>query len=53
MSTHVPPRVAGAPAEEVLRRLQIDINRRLDGMLHGDHEGLVPGHGSEPGDPRP
>jgi uncharacterized protein (DUF58 family) len=44
--------VAGAPAEEVLRRLQIDIDRRLDGMLHGDHEGLVPGHGSEPGDTR-
>ncbi len=47
-----PPRVAGAPAEEVLRRLQIDITRRLDGMLHGDHEGLVPGRGSEPGDTR-
>jgi uncharacterized protein (DUF58 family) len=44
--------VAGAPAEEVLRRLQIDISRRLDGMLHGDHEGLVPGRGSEPGDTR-
>jgi uncharacterized protein (DUF58 family) len=36
----------------VLRRLQIDITRRLDGMLHGDHEGLVPGRGSEPGDTR-
>jgi uncharacterized protein (DUF58 family) len=47
-----PPRVAGAAPEEVLRRLQIDINRRLDGMLHGDHEGLVPGRGSEPGDTR-
>lgn len=49
---HTPPRVAGAAPEEVLRRLQIDINRRLDGMLHGDHEGLVPGRGSEPGDTR-
>ena len=47
-----PPRVAGAPAEEVLRRLQVDITRRLDGMLHGDYEGLVPGRGSEPGDTR-
>ena len=47
-----PPRVAGAPAEEVLRRLQVDITRRLDGMLHGEHEGLVPGRGSEPGDAR-
>ncbi len=47
-----PPRVAGAPAEDVLRRLQVDITRRLDGMLHGEHEGLVPGRGSEPGDAR-
>jgi uncharacterized protein (DUF58 family) len=36
----------------VLRRLQIDVARRLDGMLHGDHEGLTPGHGSEPGETR-
>lgn len=50
--TTAPPRVAGAPAEEVLRRLQVDVTRRLDGMLHGDHEGLVPGRGSEPGDTR-
>lgn len=47
-----PPRVAGAPAEEVLRRLTVDITRRLDGMLHGDFEGLVAGQGSEPGDTR-
>ncbi len=52
MSGPAPPRVAGAPAEEVLRRLQIDITRRLDGMLHAHHEGLVPGRGSEPGDTR-
>lgn len=37
---------------EVLRRLDLDINRRLDGILHGDHRGLVPGHGSEPGEAR-
>ena len=47
-----PPRVAGAPAEDVLRRLQVDITRRLDGMLHGEYEGLIPGRGSEPGDSR-
>jgi uncharacterized protein (DUF58 family) len=52
MSVPAPPRVAGASAEEVLRRLQIDVARRLDGMLHGDHEGLTPGHGSEPGETR-
>ena len=37
---------------DVLRRLEIDVNRRLDGILHGDHRGLVPGHGSEPGEAR-
>jgi uncharacterized protein (DUF58 family) len=36
----------------VLRRLELDVTRRLDGRLHGDHRGLVPGHGSEPGDIR-
>lgn len=38
---------------EVLRRLELDITRRLDGLLHGDHAGLVSGHGSEPGEARP
>ena len=37
---------------EVLRRLELTITRRLDGLLHGDHRGLVPGHGSEPGEAR-
>ena len=37
---------------EILRRLELDITRRLDGILHGDHQGLVPGHGSEPGEAR-
>jgi len=48
---NTPPAIGGAP-EEVLRRLEIDITRRLDGMLQGDYRGLVPGHGSEPGDTR-
>ena len=39
-------------AAEVLRRLEIDVSRRLDGILHGDYRGLVPGHGSEPGEAR-
>lgn len=47
-----PPRVADTPAEELLRRLELAVNRRLDGLLHGDYRGLVPGHGSEPGDTR-
>ncbi len=36
----------------MLRRLELDIARRLDGILHGDHRGLVPGHGSELGEAR-
>jgi uncharacterized protein (DUF58 family) len=38
--------------EEVLRRLELTVNRRLDGLLLGDHRGLVPGHGTEIGDTR-
>jgi uncharacterized protein (DUF58 family) len=38
---------------ELLRSLELTINRRLDGVLHGNHRGLTPGHGSEPGESRP
>ena len=37
---------------EVLRRLELDVSRRLDGLLQGDHRGLVPGHGTELGETR-
>ncbi len=37
---------------ELLRRLELDITLRLDGLLQGDHKGLVPGHGSELGEAR-
>ncbi|MCU1354400.1 MAG: hypothetical protein JWM05_3609 [Acidimicrobiales bacterium] len=47
---------AGAPAiagsERTLRQLELTINRKLDGIIHGDHEGLVPGPGSEGGEGR-
>jgi uncharacterized protein (DUF58 family) len=33
--------------EQALRRLELTIVRRLDGLLQGDHLGLVPGPGSE------
>jgi len=36
----------------VLRRLELDIKMRLDGLLQGDYRGLVAGHGSEPGETR-
>lgn len=43
---------AVASREAVLRRLELSVTRRLDGLLHGDHQGLVPGAGSEPGEAR-
>jgi uncharacterized protein (DUF58 family) len=33
--------------EQALRRLELTIVRRLDGLLQGDHLGLVPGLGTE------
>ena len=46
---------AGPPTEQVaelVRTLELTINRRLDGALHGNHQGITPGHGSEPGEAR-
>jgi len=36
----------------VLNRLQLLVSRRLDGLLQGDHLGLLPGPGSEAGESR-
>jgi uncharacterized protein (DUF58 family) len=47
-----PPNVLQTPSAEVLRRLDLTITRRLDGILQGDYRGLVPGHGSELGETR-
>lgn len=44
--------VGDRPAEEIIRRLTLDVSRRLDGILHGDFMGLVPGRGSDPGETR-
>jgi uncharacterized protein (DUF58 family) len=38
--------------EDRLRQLELAITRKLDGLLHGDHQGLVPGGGTEPADGR-
>ncbi|MFV0406294.1 MAG: DUF58 domain-containing protein [Propioniciclava sp.] len=38
--------------EQALRRLELTIVRRMDGYLHGDHRGLLPGPGSETNDAR-
>jgi uncharacterized protein (DUF58 family) len=35
-----------------LRTLELTVQRKLDGVLHGDHLGLIPGPGSEPGESR-
>ncbi|MCF6476235.1 DUF58 domain-containing protein [Nonomuraea sp. MG754425] len=39
-------------AEQALRRLELTVTRRLDGLLYGAHRGLLPGTGSEAGDSR-
>jgi uncharacterized protein (DUF58 family) len=36
----------------VLRRLELTVTRRLDGLLLGDHHGLAPGQGTELGETR-
>jgi uncharacterized protein (DUF58 family) len=41
-----------APATR-LARLELDVTRRLDGLVHGDFLGVAVGPGSEPSDARP
>lgn len=36
-----------------LAQLELLVTRKLDGLLQGDHQGLVPGGGTEPADGRP
>ncbi|MGQ0573247.1 MAG: DUF58 domain-containing protein [Pseudonocardia sp.] len=38
--------------EAALRALELTVRGRLDGLLQGNHLGLVPGPGSEPGEAR-
>jgi uncharacterized protein (DUF58 family) len=40
-------------SEAVLRQLELTVVRKLDGLLHGDYQGLLPGPGTESGDGRP
>jgi uncharacterized protein (DUF58 family) len=50
------PIAPGTPpplAPEILRRLELALGRQVDGLLHGDHEGRVPGLGTEAGESRP
>ena len=44
-----PPPVAGAAASErALRLLELEVTRKLDGLVHGDHLSFALGTGSEP-----
>lgn len=42
-----------ASSRAALARLELLVTRRLDGVLGGDHRGLLPGPGTEPGEARP
>lgn len=47
-----PPSLRDDKAEVVLRKLELTVRRKLDGLLFGNHLGLVPGPGSEAGESR-
>jgi uncharacterized protein (DUF58 family) len=48
-----PPALDLAAAEPLLRRLELTVRNKLDGLLQGNYLGLVPGPGSEAGESRP
>lgn len=50
--TAPPAPVSTKRADAVLRQLELVVTRRLDGLLQGEFQGLVPGAGSEAGDGR-
>jgi uncharacterized protein (DUF58 family) len=43
----------GSPTRARTEGLELTVLRRLDGLLAGDHAGLLPGHGMERGEARP
>ncbi|MFI6865954.1 DUF58 domain-containing protein [Nocardia sp. NPDC050406] len=54
---HAPPsfrsgNLSDPKLSAALKTLELTVRRRLDGVLHGDHLGLIPGPGSDPGDAR-
>jgi uncharacterized protein (DUF58 family) len=46
------PTLDKAAAEPLLRRLELTVRNKLDGLLQGNYVGLVPGPGSEAGESR-
>lgn len=47
-----PPALDQERMEVALRSLELTVRGRLDGLLQGNHLGLVPGPGTEPGEAR-
>lgn len=47
-----PPALRSGRMDAALRALELTVRRRLDGLLQGNHLGLVPGPGTEPGEAR-
>lgn len=47
-----PSAASVAARADALRRLELRVSRKIDGLISGDHEGLVRGAGSEAGDAR-
>ena len=43
--------IGDAKLSAALRTLELTVKRKLDGVLQGNHLGLIPGPGSEPGSP--
>ena len=44
--------IRDAKLSAALRTLELTVKRKLDGVLQGNHLGLIPGPGSEPGESR-
>ncbi|PWR10258.1 DUF58 domain-containing protein [Micromonospora acroterricola] len=48
VTTPADPSLAELAPDQRLRRLELTVTRRLNGLLHGQYRGLLPGPGSEP-----
>ena len=53
LATDHGPALAQDGAEALLRRLELAVRNKLDGLLQGNYLGLVPGPGTEAGESRP
>jgi uncharacterized protein (DUF58 family) len=48
-----PPTLDTSAAEPLLRRLEFAVRNKLEGLLQGHYQGLVPGAGTDAGESRP